>query len=571
MIQKKFDESIIPEDTLKILMDLYRNGKSKETETLAKSLIKKFPKNIICYQVLGSTYKKTKRFHEALETNRKAISLFPRSAELHNNLGNTLSALNKIEDAETSYRKAIELKPSFADAQYSLGLNLMKMKKISEAEICFTKAISLKFSFAPAHYHLGNIFKNRKEIFKAEVSFKKAIALKPEFAEAHNNLGVTYVGLGKKPEAEECFKRAIELQPEYAEAYNNLGNLLREMRRYYEAQKVLKKAIELDPDFAEARINLNAVCNFSIPSWHIPMINDAARNDAYFAAIKRAVDNDTLVLEIGTGSGLLSMMAAESGAGKVITCETVETIAKTARKIIDDNGYGKKITVLNKKSTELIVGEDMPRKADLMISEILSAEFVGEGVRTTLSDANKRLVKRSGKVIPETGTIKVALIGESPEILSIANAMNVYGYDLSTFNSITKSKIDLKLEKEAPFLSRPKDAFDLCLSDSNNISKQKKNLELKCNKEGNCIGLIQWISINLYEDIKYENVPGKGCSHWPTPIYLFDEPMKLKIGDRVTIKGFLGEDSVWFYKPVSKKDNNTQIKYDQTENDVPHT
>ena len=548
MTQKKFDGVIIPEDTLKILMDLYRSGKSKETEVLAKSLIKKFPKNIICYQVLGSTYKKAKRFHEALETNKKAVSLFPQSAEAHNNMGNTLSAMDKIEDAEASYRKAIELKPSFADAQYSLGLNLMKMKKISEAEICFTKAISLNPSFPLAHYHLGNIFKNREETLKAEARFKQAIALKPEFSEAYNNLGVTYVALGKKPEAEESFKRAIALQSQYAEAYNNLGNLLREMHRYYEAHKVLKKAIELDPDFVEARINLNAVCNFSIPSWHIPMINDTARNDAYFAAIKRAVDNEMLVLEIGTGSGLLSMMAAENGASKVITCETIETIAKAAEKIIEDNGYGKRITVLNKKSTELIVGEDIPRKADLMISEILSAEFVGEGVRTTLSDANERLVKRGGRVIPETGTIKVALIGESPEILNVANATNVYGYDLSTFNSITKSKINLKLENEAPFLSASKDAFNIRLSDSKKVTKQKKSLELKCNKDGNCIGLIQWISINLYEDIKYENIPGEVSSHWPTPIYLFDEPMKLKIGDTVSIKGFLGKDSVWFYK-----------------------
>ena len=74
------------------------------------------------------------------------------------------------------------------------------------------------------------------------------------------------------------------------------------------------------------------------------------------------------------------------------TCETSRTIAEAAKEIIDINGYREKISVLNKKSTDLIVGIDLPRRADLIVSEIFSSEFVGEGVRTTILDANKRLL-----------------------------------------------------------------------------------------------------------------------------------------------------------------------------------
>ena len=170
------------------------------------------------------------------------------------------------------------------------------------------------------------------------------------------------------------------------------------------------------------------------------MMNDKFRNSKYLEAIKLAiedVDDDSLILDIGTGSGLLSMMAAANGAGKVIACETSNIIADTAKKIIHKNGYKEKITVINKKSTELKIGEDLPRKADLIISEILSAEFVGEGVRTSILDANKRLLKKNGKMIPESGTIKISLLGNDKEIFNTISVANVSGFDLSEFNSIS--------------------------------------------------------------------------------------------------------------------------------------
>ena len=134
------------------------------------------------------------------------------------------------------------------------------------------------------------------------------------------------------------------------------------------------------------------------------------------------------------------------------------------------------------------------------------------------------------------------------EILEVTNVSKVCGYDLSRFNSITANKINVKLKNKAPFLSDPTDAFDICLRDTNKAVNEKKSFELEARKSGRCVGLIQWMSVKLYEDIKYENVPGDVSSHWSTPIYLFDEPIRIKVGDKVSIKAFLGKDSVWFYK-----------------------
>ena len=44
------------------------------------------------------------------------------------------------------------------------------------------------------------------------------------------------------------------------------------------------------------------------------------------------------------------------------------------------------------------------------------------------------------------------------------------------------------------------------------------------------------MSINIYKKIKYENMPGETASHWSTPVYLFDEPVSLKLGEKIKIK-----------------------------------
>ena len=58
------------------------------------------------------------------------------------------------------------------------------------------------------------------------------------------------------------------------------------------------------------------------------MINDDERNAAYERALARAVTPDSVVFEIGTGSGLVAMMAARAGARLVVTCEAVPVLAE---------------------------------------------------------------------------------------------------------------------------------------------------------------------------------------------------------------------------------------------------
>lgn len=88
-------------------------------------------------------------------------------------------------------------------------------------------------------------------------------------------------------------------------------------------------------------------------SSYADMLHDTERNKKYEAAIKVAIDclhqkgQKANVLDIGTGTGLLSMLAARHGADSVVACEGFIPMSECAVKIIALNGFSERIKVVN--------------------------------------------------------------------------------------------------------------------------------------------------------------------------------------------------------------------------------
>ena len=221
-----------------------------------------------------------------------------------------------------------------------------------------------------------------------------AIALEhdPDYAPAHDNLGITLQEQGRVDEAVESHRKAVKLQPGNAVTHNNLGKALILKGRTKDAIASFERALEIDPNYAEARHKLRNARGRLVPAWHAPMLADHLRNDAYQAAIEKAVDGSSRVLDIGTGSGLLSMMAARAGAESVLACEVSKVIADVAGEVIAANGYDDKITVVNMKSTQLKVGEELPERANVLVSEILGSGVPERGRVARLSPCDQRFV-----------------------------------------------------------------------------------------------------------------------------------------------------------------------------------
>jgi len=107
-----------------------------------------------------------------------------------------------------------------------------------------------------------------------------------------------------------------------------------------------------------------------LPDWYVPMLGDRRRNDAYRDALARALapDRGQLVLDIGASCGLLSMMAARAGAGRVVGCETDSAILKAGKEIVALNGLDAQVALVGKDCRQMNIPDDLPRRADLACS-----------------------------------------------------------------------------------------------------------------------------------------------------------------------------------------------------------
>ncbi|MBU0679939.1 MAG: tetratricopeptide repeat protein [Proteobacteria bacterium] len=529
---------------------LLNTGQLEILEQKAKAAIHHWPEHFIGWKALGILRLMQGRHADALQTLANNVKLTPHDAQAHQNLGSALLGLERFEEAEASYRQALTLNPGYVQAHTNLGITLMNLGRLAEAEACYRQALALDPDFVEARNNLGNILKDMARFAEAETHFRQALTQKPDFAEAHHNLGNVLMELNRLAEAESCYQLALKLKTDYLQAHIGLGAVLLKLGRLVEALASYRQALAIDASAIQAHDGLNQTLSRLTPMWHVPMMNDHMRNDAYFEALRAAVTPASHVLEIGTGSGLLAMMAAKLGARQVTTCEAVPSIAETARAIVADNGFTPPITVLSKLSTKMEIGVDMADRADLLVSEILSSEFLGEGVVSSIEDAKRRLLKPGARIIPARGAIQCALFG-GDDIRQNVRVDEVYGFDLSRFNAIVPpkqyiSRNDLDIE----LLTDDTTAFFFDFQETARIPRaDRKLLEMEVRTAGRCCGVIQWLRLEMDDTIVFENHPAmkNPASSWQHCVFIFPTSIDVLPGQVALISATHNRITPWFF------------------------
>lgn len=144
---------------------------------------------------------------------------------------------------------------------------------------------------------------------------------------------------------------------------------------------------------------------------HEEMLKDKERTLTYKRAIERNGDNfkDKIVMDIGSGTGILSIFAARAGAKHVYAIENAE-IAYFSREIIRKNNLSDKITVIKGKMEEIQLPVE---KVDIIISEWMGYFLLYESMLDTVLWARDKYLVPGGKMLPDRAKIFMAAIEDS--------------------------------------------------------------------------------------------------------------------------------------------------------------
>jgi protein arginine N-methyltransferase 1 len=261
------------------------------------------------------------------------------------------------------------------------------------------------------------------------------------------------------------------------------------------------------------------------------MLTDEPRVTAYVSALREAVREDSVVLDLGSGTGFFSFLACKFGAKKVYAVET-NVLIQLSREFAAANDCADKIEFIEKISTEI----ELEEKADILICDLHGTFPLYEASLTSIIDARKRLLKPGAILIPKRETIYFAVAeGEEFYEKNVARYLReVCEIKMDSGRRLITNRMLNAWEQELNLLSKGEvfAVLDYTTLEETDFSAE---LIFSINKKGTANGLRGWFECELGENLKTTNSPEKDDCVYGAPIFPFDEAVEVDVGDRVRV------------------------------------
>ena len=266
--------------------------------------------------------------------------------------------------------------------------------------------------------------------------------------------------------------------------------------------------------------------------------NDIIRTSCYHDVILNNHDifKDKVVLDIGCGTGILSIFAAKAGAKHIFGIESAD-ITEYTREIIKKNNLSDKITIIKGKIEEV----ELPvEKVDIIISEWMGNFLLYGSKIDKIIYARDKWLNKDGYILPDHGTISIAGI-ENTDYKNNNEKFweDVYGVDMSCLKSAIIGKPFVGICPPELINSSSCRILDIDLYTIKNEDLDfSSKYEITFFRDNDKFsGLVAWFDIGFTKLTNKFNLttnPYHKLTYWYQTIFYTRNDLKVNKGDKVT-------------------------------------
>jgi protein arginine N-methyltransferase 1 len=274
------------------------------------------------------------------------------------------------------------------------------------------------------------------------------------------------------------------------------------------------------------------------------MITCHPRMEAYAQALRQAVRPGCVVLDIGAGTGIFSLLACQFGAGHVHAVEPDNAI-QVAKDMARANGFADRITFHQTLSTAIT----LPQPADVVICDLRGILPLFQHHLPAVIDARQRLMAPGGVLIPRRDRLWAAVVEDPSRYQPYVEPWltNAYGLDLSAGHPLMVNTWRKANARPEQLLVRPQQWATLNYP---SIEQTDVTGELgwEAERAGTAHGLLVWFDAELGDNVGFSNAPDMPELIYGQAFFPFQEPVSLEQGDRIEVKlraNLVGSDYVW--------------------------